>query len=90
MHRQARRPLRLHVVCLVCMHSAAAFGGPLVPTSVFTQAGVGDQHTEAYVVGGTWDGPWTRQLRWATVGEYFEMEVGRWSTRVDRVPSVPM
>jgi lipid A 3-O-deacylase len=79
--------MRFLVAGLVCIHSVTVLGGSLEPTTVFTQAGTGDQHTEAYVLGGTWDGPWTSQLRWATIGEYFEMEVGRWSTRADRVTS---
>jgi hypothetical protein len=86
-HRQSCRPLGSLVAVLVYAYSDATFSGSLEPTSVFTQAGSGDQHTQAYVVGATWDGPWAKHLQWANVGEYFEVEIGRWSTRVNHVTS---
>jgi lipid A 3-O-deacylase len=73
--------LRLIVAILVWAYTAAVFSSSLAPESLFAQAGVGDQHTDALVVGGVWDGPWHEQLRWGAISGYFEMDVGRWSTR---------
>jgi lipid A 3-O-deacylase len=52
----------------------------LAPASVFTQAGFGDQRTQAYVVGATWDLPWRRDFSMGTLGVYGEVAVGRWHT----------
>jgi lipid A 3-O-deacylase len=59
--------------------------GGLTPTAVFTQAGAGDESTRAYVFGATWDGPWARQFEHLLLDEYFEVDIGRWSTRADAV-----
>lgn len=53
---------------------------PLVPASVFIQAGFGDQRTNAYVVGATWYLPWHFDFSMGTVTAYVEASVGRWHT----------
>jgi len=55
----------------------------LVPSTLFAQAGVGDQDTHAYVLGGTWDWPWQQHWRYATLSGYFEADVGRWTSDVN-------
>jgi hypothetical protein len=59
----------------------------LMPASVFGQVGLGDQQTQAYLVGATWD--WNRSYRFgpAAVSGYFEGAFGRWTTRADGVRS---
>jgi lipid A 3-O-deacylase len=49
-------------------------------STLFVQAGVGDQRTRAYVVGATWDWDWRRQYSFVTVSGYFEADIGRWTT----------
>jgi lipid A 3-O-deacylase len=59
----------------------------LAPASVFGQVGLGDQQTQAYLVGATWD--WNRSYRFGpgTVSGYFEGAFGRWTTHDDGVRS---
>jgi lipid A 3-O-deacylase len=54
--------------------------GALRPSSLFVQAGIGDQSTRAYVAGATWDWHWRRQYSVLTAGGYFEADIGRWTT----------
>jgi len=59
----------------------------LEPSSVFVQAGVGDQDTHAYIAGATWDWKWRRDVSWLRASGYFEADLGRWTTNdhgVDR------
>jgi len=84
--------LRLDAVLIAAMvslrcTSALADGGrfgleALEPTTVFVQAGAGDEWTEAYVAGATWDCHWREQYSFITASGYFEAAAGRWSTRV--------
>jgi hypothetical protein len=50
----------------------------LAPFSAFVQAGFGDQHTDAYVVGATWYLPWHFDFSAGTVAAYVEASIGRW------------
>ena len=59
----------------------------LRPSSLFIQAGVGDNDTRAYVAGATWDLPWSRQLNHMKLSAYFEAGVGRWTTEDSGVSS---
>jgi lipid A 3-O-deacylase len=59
----------------------------LTPTSVFAQIGAGDQQTQAYLLGATWDLNWNHQFGVGTVGAYFEGAFGRWTTRNNGVRS---
>lgn len=52
----------------------------LTPASAFVQAGVAEENTQAYVLGGTWDWPWQAQYSFATLSGYFEAAFGRWVT----------
>lgn len=52
----------------------------LAPVSAFVQAGFGDQHTTAYVVGATWYLPWHFDFSTGTLAAYVEASVGRWHT----------
>jgi hypothetical protein len=61
--------------------SAESLTETLTPSTVFVQAGVGDQDTTAYLTGASWDLPWQRRLGPTTVGGYFEAAFGRWTTR---------
>jgi lipid A 3-O-deacylase len=59
----------------------------LTPSSVFAQVGIGDQHTQAYLAGASWDWAWRRQLGPGSVGGYFEGAFGRWTTHDDGIRS---
>jgi hypothetical protein len=52
----------------------------LRPTTLFVQAGVGDQSTRAYVAGATWNWAWRREYSFAMASGYFEADIGRWTT----------
>src|SRR5882757_6927133 len=52
----------------------------LQPTTLFVQAGVADDNTQAYVAGATWDWNWSKQWSAVTATGYFEADVGRWIT----------
>jgi len=52
----------------------------LAPTSAFVQEGTGDQQTQAYVAGVSWDLPWHKSLEVGTLGVYGEVAIGRWHT----------
>ena len=52
----------------------------LQPSSLFVQAGVGDQDTHAYVAGATWTWNWRRHISFLTASGYFEAGIGRWTT----------
>jgi lipid A 3-O-deacylase len=60
--------------------SAARSPQPLAPFSAFVQAGYGDQHTDAYVVGLTWNLPWQIDFGMGSLAAYAEASVGRWHT----------
>src|SRR5262249_7778809 len=64
--------------------SSAATSGRL---SSFVQAGVGDQQTQAYVLGLSWQVPWERQFQYVTLRGYLEIDFGRWSTRMNHYAS---
>ncbi len=53
----------------------------LAPASVFVQAGLGDQRTNAYVAGASWYLPWQFDFSVGTVSAYVEASVGRWHTQ---------
>jgi hypothetical protein len=53
----------------------------LEPSTLFFQAGIGDQRTDAYMAGVTWDGNWRKQFSLFTASGYFEVAGGRWTTR---------
>jgi lipid A 3-O-deacylase len=59
----------------------------LKPSTLFIQAGVGDQRTEAYMGGVTWDGNWHKQYSFVDVSGYFEAALGRWTTREGGISS---
>jgi hypothetical protein len=61
------------------IQSAGAAG--IAPSSVFMQAGFGDQKTDAYVAGISWDLPWRYDFGFGTLGAYVEVAFGRWHTR---------
>jgi lipid A 3-O-deacylase len=67
--------------------NAEPLSSVLSPASVFGQVGLGDQQTQAYLVGATWD--WNRSYRFGpgAVSAYFEGAFGRWTTRDDGVRS---
>jgi lipid A 3-O-deacylase len=59
----------------------------LEPSTLFIQAGIGDQRTQAYMGGATWDGNWHKQYSFLTVSGYFEAAAGRWTTREGAISS---
>ena len=65
---------------------AASGENPSVPApaSAFVQAGQGDQHTDAYVVGLTWYLPWHFDFPTGTLAAYAEASIGRWHTQGNR------
>ncbi len=80
-------------MCLVMIlpvgraHAAQPGASSLRPSSLFIQAGVGDNSTHAYVAGATWDWSWSRQLSHMKLSAYFEAGVGRWTTEDSGVSS---
>lgn len=64
---------------------AQADADVLIPSSVFAQAGLGDQSTQAYIGGATWDWRWQQHYRFGTLGGYFEADFGRWTTNNDGI-----
>lgn len=78
----------IHIVAVVALvsfapNAGAIDAGAFVPTSLFLQAGVAEEKTQAYVFGAAWDWPWRRDLSSFTVSGYFEAAVGRWETEQD-------
>lgn len=77
---------KTHIVVAALAASMISLSGhaaqltAIEPSSVFAQAGVGDQRTTAYVVGATWNFPWQYDFRMGTLGAYGEVAVGRWHT----------
>ena len=59
----------------------------LTPSTVFSQVGIGDQQTQAYLVGATWDWAWQRQVGPGSVSGYFEGAFGRWTTHDNGIRS---
>lgn len=67
---------------------AAPFDGTaLEPATLFVQAGIGDQRTQAYMGGATWGGTWRKEYAVLTVSGYLEAAAGRWTTREGAVSS---
>jgi len=52
----------------------------LEPSTLFFQAGIGNQSTHAYIAGTSWNWAWSRQYSWLDAGGFFEGTVGRWTT----------
>jgi len=55
--------------------------GALEPSTLFFQAAAGDQRTQSYVGGATWDWNWHKRYSFLTASGYFEAAGGRWTTR---------
>jgi lipid A 3-O-deacylase len=81
-HRRAAFAALLGMSLVVASTAyAAQFDlGALQPSSLFVQAGVGDQDTHAYVAGATWTWNWHRHISFLTASGYFEADIGRWTT----------
>ncbi|HTT04999.1 MAG TPA: acyloxyacyl hydrolase [Steroidobacteraceae bacterium] len=64
----------------------ALAGNPptLAPAGAFVQAGYGDQHTDAYLVGVTWYLPWHFDFPVGTLAAAAEASIGRWHTTSSR------
>lgn len=62
------------------LHAASFDPDVLRPTTLFVQAGVADDNTQAYVAGVTWDWRWNKQWSALSATGYFEADVGRWIT----------
>ncbi len=56
----------------------------LAPASAFVQAGYGDQHTDAYLVGVTWYLPWHFDFPAGRLAASVEASIGRWHTMSSR------
>jgi hypothetical protein len=52
----------------------------LAPAAAFVQAGYGDQHTDAYLVGVTWYLPWHFDFSAGTLAASVGASIGRWRT----------
>ncbi len=93
MKRQLRKSLLTAVLApglLLANASALAApryheSNPLLPDSVFMQAGQAEKGTDAYTIGAAWNWNWSRQYRFGLVTGYTEAAVGRWHTD-DAVP----
>jgi hypothetical protein len=53
----------------------------LLPTSLFAQAGFGDNNTQSYLAGATWEWNWNKQTSWGDITGFQEASFGRWVTR---------
>ena len=89
-HRYLLRAALLLLCTLIFVTTPANAQGlssALRPASVFGQVGLGDQQTQAYLVGATWD--WNRSYRFGpgTISGYFEGAFGRWTTRDNGIRS---
>jgi lipid A 3-O-deacylase len=80
MRKTLRAILAVSAASIVAALVQTANATSLAPTSVFVQEGIGDQQTQAYVAGVTWDLPWQKSLEVGTLGVYGEVAVGRWHT----------
>ena len=60
--------------------AAPAIAADLAPSTVFAQAGIGDQGTNAYTVGASWDLPWRHEFESGSLSAYAEAALGRWHT----------
>jgi lipid A 3-O-deacylase len=60
--------------------AAQSFVDDLIPSSIFVQAGIGDQSTRAYIGGLTWDWNWRQHYGFGTLSGYFDADFGRWTT----------
>ena len=60
--------------------AAQSFVDDLIPSTVFVQAGIGDQSTRAYIAGVTWDWDWRQHYAFGTLSGYFDADFGRWTT----------
>src|SRR5580700_9249713 len=67
-----------YAVSLCAGGEARAWG--VVPSSVFAQAGFGDQDTSAYLAGLTWMVPLHYEFGGGWVGAFVEAALGRWQT----------
>jgi lipid A 3-O-deacylase len=63
--------------------STSTMANVLEPSAVFAQAGVGDQSTQAYLVGASWDLPWQWSVGIGYLSAYFEGAFGRWTVQND-------
>lgn len=59
----------------------------LVPSTLFAQAGSGDQSTRAYVAGATRNWHWRLPLGAVHLSGFFEAAGGRWIVRAQSMPS---
>jgi lipid A 3-O-deacylase len=79
-----RKNLQLVMGGLACSLIAHASGNAyalnLAPTSAFVQAGFGDQKTDAYLAGATWNVPWHQDFGIGWFGVFVEAAFGRWHT----------
>ena len=80
MRENSRTLLALSAASIISALVQVADAASLEPTSAFVQEGIGDQQTQAYVAGVTWDLPWHRDLEVGTLGVNGEVAIGRWHT----------
>jgi lipid A 3-O-deacylase len=53
----------------------------LKPSSLFAQVGAGDNNTQSYLAGATWEWNWTKQTKWGDITGFQEASFGRWVVR---------
>jgi lipid A 3-O-deacylase len=80
MRKYSRALLIVSAASFILAFLPTANAASLAPTSAFVQDGVGDQQTQAYVAGVTWDLPWQKSFEAGTLGVYGEVAIGRWHT----------
>jgi hypothetical protein len=79
-HIKQKRALVLLAMLLSAGYGAVSPAASIAPSSVFVQAGAGDQQTTAYTAGLTWDLPWYHDFKVGRLGTYAEVAIGRWHT----------
>jgi hypothetical protein len=62
-------------------HAEGPLASGITPSTLFVQAGVGDNRTTAYLAGATWEWNWQHRLFGTTVTGYVDADFGRWTTR---------
>lgn len=80
----SKHPLTLIALTLAGLAgnaAAASVAEILTPTSVFVQAGFGNNDTDSYLAGATWGWNWRKQTSWGALTGFQEASFGRWASR---------
>lgn len=80
----AQRVLTLPMILLGASapaHTQSPIATEIAPSTLFVQAGAGDNSTKAYLVGVAWGWSWRQRFLGANITGYVDADFGRWTTR---------